>query len=62
MGFYPKVGRVMLRLLQWEGKWFSGGQQELCSQDIDTFIGTEALESPLDCKEIEPVNPKGNQS
>jgi len=20
------------------------------------------LESPLDCKEIEPVNPKGNQS
>ena len=22
----------------------------------------ETLESPLDCKEIEPVNPKGNQS
>ena len=22
----------------------------------------EALESPLDCKEIQPVNPKGNQS
>ena len=23
--------------------------------------GEEALESPLDCKEIKPVNPKGNQ-
>ena len=22
----------------------------------------KALESPLDCKEIKPVNPKGNQS
>ena len=22
----------------------------------------ETLESPLDCKEIKPVNPKGNQS
>ena len=22
----------------------------------------KALESPLDCKEIQPVNPKGNQS
>ena len=22
----------------------------------------ETLESPLDCKEIQPVNPKGNQS
>ena len=22
----------------------------------------KTLESPLDCKEIEPVNPKGNQS
>ena len=24
--------------------------------------GVETLESPLDCKEIQPVNPKGNQS
>ena len=32
---------------------------------IDTFelVALEkTLESPLDCKEIEPVNPKGNQS
>ena len=27
-----------------------------------TVILEEALESPLDCKEIKPVNPKGNQS
>ena len=24
--------------------------------------GVEILESPLDCEEIKPVNPKGNQS
>ena len=32
---------------------------------IDAFelLGLEkTLESPLDCKEIQPVNPKGNQS
>ena len=25
-------------------------------------VGLKTLESPLDCKEIQPVNPKGNQS
>ena len=32
---------------------------------IDSFknvVLEEAPESPLDCKEIKPVNPKGNQS
>ena len=30
---------------------------------IDAFLVLEkTLESPLDCKEIKPVNPKGNQS
>ena len=30
---------------------------------IDAFVVLEkTLESPLDCKEIQPVNPKGNQS
>ena len=29
----------------------------------DAFVVLEkTLESPLDCKEIQPVNPKGNQS
>ena len=27
-----------------------------------TMVLEETLESPLDCKEIKPVNPKGNQS
>ena len=32
-------------------------------QRIDTFkvVLEKTLESPLDCKEIKPVNPKGNQ-
>ena len=30
---------------------------------IDAFLVLEkTLESPLDCKKIKPVNPKGNQS
>ena len=33
-------------------------------QRIDAFemVLEKTLESPLDCKEIQPVNPKGNQS
>ena len=34
-------------------------------QGIDAFITVvleKTLESPLDCKEIQPVHPKGNQS
>ena len=32
-------------------------------QRIDAFVVLEkTLESPLYCKEIQPVNPKGNQS
>ena len=31
-------------------------------QRIDTFVLEKTLESPLDCKEIQPVHPKGDQS
>ena len=33
-------------------------------QRIDAFevVLEKTLESPLDCKEIQPLNPKGNQS
>ena len=31
-------------------------------QRIDAVMLEKTLESPLDCKEIHPVNPKGNQS
>ena len=29
---------------------------------IDAVVLEKTLESPLDCKEIKPVNPKGNKS
>ena len=29
---------------------------------FETVVLEKTLESPLDCKEIKPVNPKGNQS
>ena len=29
---------------------------------LQTVVLKKTLESPLDCKEIKPVNPKGNQS
>ena len=29
---------------------------------IDAVLLEKSLESPLDCKEIQPVHPKGNQS
>ena len=34
------------------------------NQRTDAFelVLEKTLESPLDCKEIKPVNPKGNQS
>ena len=30
--------------------------------DASELVLKKTLESPLDCKEIKPVNPKGNQS
>ena len=33
-----------------------------CDWCFWTMVLKETLESPLDCKEIQPVNPKGNQS
>ena len=29
---------------------------------LDCGVGEDSSESPLDCKEIQPVHPKGNQS
>ena len=31
-------------------------------QKIDTLVLEKTLESPLDCKEIQPVHPNGDQS
>ena len=43
------------------GLWSIGSQR--VGQDWSNFIYTleKTLESPLDCKEIQPVHPKGNQ-
>ena len=30
--------------------------------DFELWVLEKTLESPLDCKEIQPVDPKGNQS
>ena len=35
---------------------------ELKNWGFWTMVLEKTLESPLDCKEIKPVNPKGNQS
>ena len=34
----------------------------LKNQCLQIVVLKKTLENPLDCKEIEPVNPKGNQS
>ena len=41
-----------------------GLQRKLSSEELMflTVVMEKTLESPLDCKEIQPVNPKGNQS
>ena len=41
----------------------SGTTKKAERQRIDAFdVVLQTLESPLDCREIQPVNPKGNQS
>ena len=42
--------------LDYKGSW---GPNNCC---FWTVVLEKTLESPLDCKEIKPVNPKGNQS
>ena len=54
--------------LLWQGRLWRGN----CEGNFRTFVLhmlyiltvvlEKALESPLDCKEIKPINPKGNQS
>ena len=45
-------------------KWVLGYQEGWAPKDwcFWTVVLEKTLESPLDCKEIKPVNPKGNQS
>ena len=42
----------------------AGLQRKLSTKELMllNYVLEKTLESPLDCKEIQPVNPKGNQS
>ena len=46
----------------WELDHRKGWALEHRRTDVSTMVLEKTLESPLDCKEIKPVNPKGNQS
>ena len=51
--------RISMDRRAWLGPW---GHKELDTTERQTRATQEkTLESPLDCKEIKPVNPKGNQ-
>ena len=62
-------GISQARVLEWVAIAFS--KRRLSSEELMFSISQESspvtvvlektLESPLDCKEIKPVNPKGNQ-
>ena len=62
-----------VRLVFWQGYGFSSSHIWMWEMDYKeswapknwcfwTVVLEKTLESPLDCKEIQPVNPKGNQS
>ena len=37
-------------------------QLRLSAKELMLLVLEKTIESPLDCKEIKPVNPEGNQS
>ena len=55
-GYGFSSGHVWMWELDYKESWT---QKNWC---FWTVVLEKALESPLDCKEIQPVNPKGNQS
>ena len=55
-GYVFSSGHVGMWELDYKESW------ELKNWCFRTVVLEKTLESPLDCKEIQPVNPKGNQS
>ena len=55
-GYGFSSGHVWMWELDYKGSW---AQKNWC---FWTVVLEKTLESPLDCKEIQPVHPKGNQS
>ena len=57
-GTGPSMQREELRFFisgRWEGR-------KLSTEELMLLVLEKTLESPLECKEIQPVHPKGNQS
>ena len=59
--FFPPSYAIftVVMILETEKKFFSISLWNCCFWPV---VLEKILESPLDCKEIKPVNPKGNQS
>ena len=55
-GYGFSSGRVWMWELDYKESW------EVKNWCFETVVLEKTLESPLDCKEIQPVHPKGNQS
>ena len=55
-GYGFSSGHVWMWELDYKERW---AQKNWC---FGTVVLEKILESPLDCKEIQPVHPKGNQS
>ena len=57
-GYGFSSGHVWMWELDYKESWV---QKNWCRR-IDTLVLEKTLESPLDCKEIQPVHPEGNHS
>ena len=53
----PRCLRRISKITPYSGLFFYFSLE----QDFRTVVLGKSLESPLDCKEIQPVNPKGSQ-
>ena len=53
---------AMIRQMSGQVSRGSAGEYKADEQAVVPVVLEKTLESPLDCKEIQPVHPKGNQS
>ena len=56
------VKAMVFPVVMYEGKSWTINKAEHRNWCLWTVVLDETLESPLDCKETQPVHPKGNQS